>query len=157
MRFECTIMRVIENSSSSTESSEEGAESTSEEMLEMRRPPRKIAAPLADGTTGTFGKGGVRSGGDVIGGDHHTEEYWKSARSNGGKSKDDWVKEQEGLNRGHRASESFAVLNELVVVCPPLPTPLVISLRPPFSGFVCVLTGVGPRPESIFEYVGVIW
>jgi hypothetical protein len=44
---------------------------------------------------------------------HHTEEYWKSKRE---KTKTDWVKEEEGLNKGHRASESFAVLNELVVV-----------------------------------------
>ena len=50
--------------------------------------------------------------------EHHTDEYWKD-RGQGKRS--DWVKEEEVLNRGHRASESFAVLNELVVVkLPPL-------------------------------------
>ena len=46
------------------------------------------------------------------------DEYWKCTghlKANQ-KTKEDWVKEEEGLNRGHRASESFTVLNELVVV-----------------------------------------
>jgi ATP-NAD kinase N-terminal domain len=118
MRFECTIMRAIEHSSSEEE------ESTSEDMLEMRRPPKKMAPDAAgvnavkDG--GVFGVGGKV---DLKWADHHTEEYWR-IRGDGSKSKEDWVREEEGLNRGHRASESFAVLNELVVVCPPSKNPL---------------------------------
>jgi hypothetical protein len=64
---------------------------------------------------------GVVRGGEEVEGNNHTEEYWKVEGGRGVKSKADWVKEEEGLNRGHRASESFAVLNELVVV--PSPTP----------------------------------
>lgn len=86
------------------------------DILEMR-PQSKIDGdgvvhqpPSTNGAAGTKGTG-----------DNHTEEYWKSERGTGVKIKADWVKEEEGLNRGHRASESFAVLNELVVV-PPYPT-----------------------------------
>jgi hypothetical protein len=52
----------------------------------------------------------------------HTDEYWKYTghlKANQ-KTKGDWVEEDEALNRGHQASESFAVLNELVVVLSPL-------------------------------------
>ena len=48
---------------------------------------------------------------------HHTEEYWKSTRASE-MSNADQVKEDERLNMIHRPSESFAVLNELVVVFP---------------------------------------
>ena len=64
---------------------------------------------------------GVVKGGKEVEGNNHTEEYWKVEGGRGVKSKADWVKEEEGLNRGHRASESFAVLNELVVVPSPHP------------------------------------
>jgi hypothetical protein len=47
----------------------------------------------------------------------HTEEYWKSTKPID-KSKADWVKDEEDLSTEHIASESFAVLNELVVVFP---------------------------------------
>lgn len=47
---------------------------------------------------------------------HFTEEYWKSAKPSE-KSKEDRV-EDEGLNMAHIATESFSVLNELVVVFP---------------------------------------
>ena len=56
--------------------------------------------------------------GDRVG-NNHTEEYWKSDQGTGLKGKADWVEER--LNRGHTASESFTVLNELVVVTPPPP------------------------------------
>ena len=87
-------------------------------MLEMPNPHRKGAhgpdARMDKDRGGHGGKDGAGHGGKD--GVHHTEEYWKSSS---GKTKADWVKEEEGLNRGHRASESFAVLNELVVVRPP--------------------------------------
>ena len=96
MRFECTIMRAVETDS---EDSDDRSD-----ILEMH-PQSKIDSDRAAAV-----------------GDNHTEEYWKSERGTGMKTKADWVKEEEGLNRGHRASESFAVLNELVVV-PPSPSP----------------------------------
>jgi hypothetical protein len=69
-------------------------------------------------------RNGVVVGGKDVGGNNHTEEYWKAEGGRGVKSKADWVKEEEGLNRGHKASESFAVLNELVVVpIPPFYSP----------------------------------
>lgn len=91
---------------------EEDSSDSRSDMLEMPGPHRgekhgKDARrdKDGDGKKGSEGKDGV----------HHTEEYWKSSS---GKTKADWVKEEEGLNRGHRGSESFAVLNELVVVSP---------------------------------------
>jgi len=81
-------MRLVENSEPSSDSEDK-------EILEMHHPFKEQRSGNAS---------------------HHTEEYWKSASAQ--KTKQDWVKEEEGLNRGHRASESFAVLNELVVVIP---------------------------------------
>jgi len=101
MRFECTIMRAIDTSSPSAESEGE----PNDEWLEMRRPPKKTGPPDQPVTAG--GADGEMN--------HHTEEYWKESRD-GEKSKDDWVWEEEGLNRRHRSTESFSVLNELVVV-----------------------------------------
>lgn len=46
---------------------------------------------------------------------HHTEEYWKRQQP-GERTEADLAREEEWLNKNHRASESFAVLNELVVV-----------------------------------------
>jgi len=101
MRFECTIMRAIDTSSSSAESEGE----PNDEWLEMKRPPKKMAPPdqlvAAGGADGEVNR--------------QTEEYWKET-GDGGKSKDDWVWEEEALNRRHRSTESFSVLNELVVV-----------------------------------------
>jgi hypothetical protein len=94
----------------------------------MRRPPKKMAPEVKiDGETGGSAVNGGRL--DLNWADHHTEEYWR-IKGDGSKSKDDWVREEEGLNRGHRASESFAVLNELVVVSPPEP--------PLIAFFLCV-------------------
>jgi hypothetical protein len=45
---------------------------------------------------------------------NHTDEYWTSGQL--GMTREDWIKEEEQLNRGHKACESFSVLNELVVV-----------------------------------------
>jgi hypothetical protein len=120
MRFECTIMRLVDDS----------GEDTSEESdaWEMRPHGR------GDGRHGVGGGGGGGRGesGDISqvkpelvkdAPNHHTEEYWTRERG-----KADWVKEEEVLNRGHRASESFAVLNELVVVPSLTPSPLLPSL-----------------------------
>ena len=105
------------------EAEEEDSDSRSD-MLEMPNPHLRGKDGHHEGKDGQ-GKDGHRDGAGA--GDrtvHHTEEYWKSSSD---KTRADWVKEEEGLNRGHRASESFAVLNELVVV---LPFPLVFL--PPF-------------------------
>ena len=63
----------------------------------------------------------------------HTDEYWKCTGhlTANQKTKEDWVTEEEGLNRGHRASESFAVLNELVVVISPLHSRLTCRIVDP--------------------------
>ena len=100
-------MRLIENSGDEEDSSD----STSDQ-LEMPNPRKHKDA----------GEDGV----------HHTAEYWKSSSD---KTKADWVKEEEVLNRGHKASESFAVLNELVVVILP---PSVSFLLLPVSVSVSV-------------------
>jgi hypothetical protein len=183
MRFECTIMRLIEGAD------EEDSSDSKSDMLEMPNPYRKGA----HGRDARVDKDGAGHGGKD--GVHHTEEYWKSPS---GKTKADWVKEEEGLNRGHRASESFAVLNELVVVRPPvleipvslfllfppsLPAYISTTSPPPYihllpfptchssTSFLCynfcnvllyiwslhLLTGLGPRTESVFEYFGTIW
>jgi hypothetical protein len=84
-------MRLVENSDISSDSEDK-------DILEMHHP---------------FKDDGEKVAAD---GSHHTEEYWKTL-SPPQRTKQAWVKEEEGLNRGHRASESFAVLNELVVVC----------------------------------------
>ena len=123
MRFECTIMRAIENDSS--EDSDDRYD-----ILEMH-PQSKV-------------DGNSTAGGGV--GDNHTLEYWKNER--GFRSKADWVKEEEVLNRRHRASESFAVLNELVVVPPPF-----LSL---YTGSRAYLMSLGPRTESISKYVRAV-
>jgi len=91
MRFECTIMRLVENGDNSEDSDDK-------EALEMHHPFKDEGEKVSTDAQSS----------------HHTEEYWKTASAQ--KTKQDWVKEEEGLNRGHRASESFAVLNELVVV-----------------------------------------
>ena len=90
MRFECTIMRLVENGDS------EDTDDQSE-YLEMQPQIKQVGEKVAAEAS-----------------NHHTDEYWKNDKE---KTKADWVKEEEGLNKGHRASESFAVLNELVVVC----------------------------------------
>jgi len=122
MRFECTIMRAIDTSSPSAESEGEA----SEEWVEMRRPLNKMGLPHQP-----VGAAGVADG--LM--DHHTDEYWKRGGKDAGKSKDDWVKEEEELNRGHRSNESFAVLNELVVVCSPAIHPTLIFPYSIFLGF----------------------
>jgi len=83
-------MRLVENSDTSDSDANDSA-------LEMYHPFKSDQ-----------GKSGTEAN------SHHTEEYWKTASAR--KTKADWVKEEEVLNRGHRASETFAVLNELVVV-----------------------------------------
>jgi len=88
------------------EGEEEDSDSRSD-MLEMPNPHLRGKDSAQDGH-----RDGPGSGERTV---HHTEEYWKSSSD---KTRADWVKEEEGLNRGHRASESFAVLNELVVVLP---------------------------------------
>lgn len=87
-------MRVVE-SPSSDDSSDTDEQS---DALEMH-PQRKEAQITEDAVN------------------HHTEEYWKSTDASQ-KSTADRVKEKERLNMAHRASDSFAVLNELVVVFP---------------------------------------
>jgi hypothetical protein len=91
------------------EGEEEDSDSRSD-MLEMPNPRLRGKDSAQDGH-----RDGAGDGDRTV---HHTEEYWKSSSD---KTRADWVKEEEGLNRGHRASESFAVLNELVVVLPFLP------------------------------------
>jgi len=95
------------------EGEEEDSDSRSD-MLEMPNPHLKQKDGHREGKDGSGGAG-AGAGARTV---HHTEEYWKSSSD---KTRADWVKEEEGLNRGHRASESFAVLNELVVVLPFLP------------------------------------
>src|SRR5271167_2648431 len=106
MRFECTIMRLIEGAE------EEDSSDSKSDMLEIPNRHRREG----HGMDGRHREKDDRDWKDEDAekdGVHHTEEYWKSSN---GATKADWVKEEEGLNRGHRASESFAVLNELVVV-----------------------------------------
>jgi len=102
MRFECTIMRAVDNGD--VESSDESDRS---DVLEMHPQMKAVESKLVDGEAGD----------DSL--NHHTEEYWKSNHQQ--KSQADWVKDEEELNRGHRAMETFAVLNELVVVSYPFP------------------------------------
>ena len=93
MRFECTIMRTVgSNDSSETDS----------DVLEMR--------PRIKQTVDQASRDSLN---------HHTSEYWANTLTpphRGEFVNANWVKMEEALNRGHRASESFAVLNELVVV-----------------------------------------
>ena len=91
MRFECTIMRYVENP-------EEDDSDDRSDMLEMHSQMKREV------------KHGAK---DAV--NHHTEEYWKRGQP-GERTKADWAREEEWLNKNHRASESFAVLNELVVV-----------------------------------------
>jgi ATP-NAD kinase N-terminal domain len=94
MRFECTIMRMVENSESSSEDTDRS------EMLEMHFEAKPKKKPEGNNVN------------------HHTEEYWKSSGQPIGpvKSRANRGREDEWLHTGHRASESFSVLNELVVV-----------------------------------------
>lgn len=97
MRFECTIMRHIETGST------EESDNTSD-MLEMRSRTKRKGKQVSHDSA-----------------NHHTNEYWQPSGHNhhGGRTKSEWVKEEEWLNKGHKASESFSVLNELVVVSYP--------------------------------------
>jgi hypothetical protein len=114
-------MRLIENGAGG-----DSEDSSSSDVLEMPNPHfRQQGKGDGQDESGKRGKGG--KGGKDAGTVHHTEEYWKSST---GKTKADWVKEEEGLNRGHRASESFAVLNELVVVNPATPPLSPVPLLP---------------------------
>ena len=116
MRFECTIMRVVESPASDDTSDGEDRY----DALEMN-PQRKKDRTAKDALN------------------NHTEEYWKSTKASD-KSKADRVKDEEELNTGHRASESFSVLNELVVVLPEEIVDLIL----------------GSRTEPVFEYIGII-
>jgi hypothetical protein len=116
MRFECTIMRVVE-SNPSDDSSDGGDRSDVLEIHPQRKEDRNAKHAVND----------------------HTEEYWKSTKAID-KSKVDWVKDEEELSTGHIASESFAVLNELVVVSPEENGDLIL----------------GSWTESVFEYIGII-
>lgn len=98
-------MQAVEN----TSSGEESISDDPSDVLEMHSMKKQPPHPR--------GEGGKKKSVD-----DHTEEYWASSgrpRKVNEKSKADWVKKEEGLNKGHRACESFAVLNELVVVRPP--------------------------------------
>jgi NAD+ kinase len=114
MRFECTIMRLVENGDS------EDTDDQSD-YLEMHPHIKKEGEHVAPETS-----------------NHHTDEYWVSTKE---KTKTDWVKEEEGLNKGHRASESFSVLNELVVV------------RLNYENHLTL----GPRSKPVFKFLGIVW
>jgi NAD+ kinase len=90
MRFECTIMKVIKNGDPTSDESE-NLESL--EMHPRNKSKTKHSSPPIS--------------------NHHTEEYWKSHSRD---KPNEWMEEEESLNKGHRPSVSFSVLNELVVV-----------------------------------------
>ena len=116
-------MRAVKTSSSGDTSEDTDDQS---DVLEMH--PRNKQKDAVPGTLGTENL--------------HTEEYWKANNANNRTSNADWIRDEESLNRGHRASVSFAVLNELVVVHRPLYTLMLM---------------VGSRTQSVFKYVGIIW
>jgi len=91
-------MRAVDSSEESTSDSDDNPD-----FLEMFSNPKSTAP---DGKRNNV--------------DDHTEEYWKSnghqVGSSNEKTKNYWVNEVEALNKRHRASDSFSVLNELVVV-----------------------------------------
>ena len=117
MRFECTIMHVVESNDTTT--SDETDDQS--EPLEMRPHAKKEGQPMSP-----------RRPLNLV------EQHGKS-RSGG--ATNDWMEEEERLNKGHRATESFVVLNELVVV----------SLCPKTTHVS------GSWTESIFEHIRTVW
>ena len=115
MRFECTIMRVVEPPSSN-DSSDSDDRSDVLEMRSQRKGDRSANNPV----------------------NQFTDEYWKSTKASE-KSKEDRV-EDERLNMAHTATESFSVLNELVVVFPEKIVYLIL----------------GSWTKSIFEHIGIV-